>query len=255
MNLILKVAPALATMLVFLAAVQMLWFAGRLPITVAPPSAIIGALISGNGALWFHLQTTLVAALLGFAVCCAAAIILTLVAHFVPLLRDFINNLAVAIYALPLIALAPTLVIWFGTGPTVRVIIAALAGFYPVMVGCLQGLQATESAGRELMRVLAASPWQRFRLLELPTAMPFVFSGLKISAASAFLGAIVAEWTGAERGLGMFMAYALFSFNVPQVWAAMVVCVITALASYLAVAGIERVVVTWDVPEQARGAL
>jgi ABC-type nitrate/sulfonate/bicarbonate transport system permease component len=235
-----KSLPALTAITLFLCTVEALYAARLLPITISPPSSIAAAFASSYATIWFHLIPTLMAAVVGFVAAACTAVLLGLVAHFVSGTQRLITGLAVAVYALPLVALAPILVIWFGTGLAVRVIIAALAGFYPILVGCLQGWRAIEKNPSELMHVLAATRWQRFYLLEVPTALPFVFSGLKISAASAVLGAIVAEWTGAERGLGMFMAYALFSFNVPHVWLAMVVCVAAALGSYLLVAALEH---------------
>lgn len=235
-----RLLPAVVSIGMFLAFVQGLHAAGLLPVTVSPPSAIAAAFAAGYATIWFHLAPTLGAALLGFLAAACVAFALGLTAHFLSRTERLVTGVAVAVYALPLVALAPILVMWFGTGIIVRIIIAALAGFYPILVGCLQGWRAIEKNPTELLHVLAATRWQRFHLLELPTALPFIFSGLKISAASAVLGAVVAEWSGAERGLGMFMAYALFSFNVPNVWLAMVVCVTSALASYLLVALLER---------------
>jgi ABC-type nitrate/sulfonate/bicarbonate transport system permease component len=236
------VLPGLLSIAAFLCVVQALSFAKLLPITVSPPSAIAAAFAAGYGTVWYHLAPTMAAAAIGFLAAACFAFALGMVAHFASGTARVITGVAVAVYALPLVALAPILAMWFGTGLVVRVAIAALAGFYPILVGCLQGWRAVEKNSTELMHMLAASRFQRFRFLELPTALPFILSGLKISAASAVLGAIVAEWTGAERGLGMFMAYALFSFDVPNVWLAVVVCIAAALTSYGVVALLERLV-------------
>jgi ABC-type nitrate/sulfonate/bicarbonate transport system permease component len=184
----------------------------------------------------------------------AAAIGLATVATLVKLTKPAIYNLAVLTYSVPLLALSPILVVWFGNGPTARVVIAAVSGFFPILVGAMQGLAAVDSRQAELFHALAASPWQRFRLLALPSALGFIFSGLKISAASVVLGAIVAEWAGAERGLGVMMAYALYAFNVEQVWLTTVVTVACAAGCYGLVLGAERLIMPWHRPAMLPGS-
>lgn len=156
-----------------------------------------------------------------------------------------ILSIGVLIDCVPLIALAPIFVIWVGQGPVLYIMVSTISAFFPLLLGAIQGLKASDRNARELFHVIAASRWQRLRLLALPSSLPFVFAALKIAAPLALLGALIAEWMGAERGLGAMVLYALFSFNVPVVWLTILtVCAISALA-YGLIALIESRVVTW----------
>lgn len=229
---------------------------GQLPVSVPGPTEIWTAFAGDPGALWYHLWPTVLAATGGYAIAGAVAIGCAALAIAMPPVAPTIYNAAVVIYSIPLIALSPVLVTWMGTGAAVRVAIAALAGFFPILVGAIQGFRAVDRRAAELFQVLSARWWQRLTYLSLPSALPYLFSGLKVSAASAVLGAIVSEWAGAERGLGVMMAYALFSFDVPKVWLSLAVSAGLAMASYGLVSLAERAVVRWDTaatgPEPAR---
>ena len=139
-----------------------------------------------------------------------------------------IYNFGVTIHSIPIIATAPLLALWLGTGPQVQIAIAALASQFPMLVGTIQGLQAADARQRELMHVLAASRWQMLRYLLIPSALPYLFAGFKIAAPSAVLGAITAEWAGADQGVGAMMLYALFSYDTPKVWLSVVLTCLLA---------------------------
>ena len=231
-----------------LALVECLGWLALLPWSVPAPSAVFAQFMTDRDALLHHLAPTIRAALLGLSWAVVAAMVLATCALLVRGSEGILYNFAVGINAIPLIAAAPILVVWFGTGPETRIIVAALASFFPVLVGAIQGLRAIDRQHRELFHILSATRLERFIWLELPTALPYLFAGLKISAAGAVLGAIVSEWIGADRGLGMMMAYALFSANVPQVWLTMVVSVVIALSAYGVMSMLESRVVRWSPP-------
>jgi len=230
----------------FLLAVELAQHGGALPITIPAPSQVAVAFGRDFDTIFHHLVPTLRAAAVGFAVAVTAALALATLATLVRATKSAIYNFAVITYSIPLLALSPVLIVWLGNGPSARITIAALAGFFPVIVGAIQGLDAVDRRQNELFDILAASRLQRFWLLSVPSSLPFLFSGLKISAASAVLGAIVAEWAGAERGLGVMMAYALFAFNVEQVWLTVVTATLCAVVAYGAVQLLERVAVPWQ---------
>ncbi|WP_421996430.1 ABC transporter permease [Reyranella sp.] len=232
---------------VALLAVELTKRGGFLPVTIPAPSQVAASFAKNLDTVVYHLVPTLRAAAIGFLVAVAVALALATVATLVRFAKSPIYNIAVVTYSIPLLALSPVLVVWLGNGPAARITIAALAGFFPVIVGAIQGLDAIDRRQKELFDVLSASPLQRFWLLSVPSSLPFLFSGLKISAASAVLGAIVAEWAGAERGLGVMMAYALFAFNVEQVWLTVVTATLCAIVAYGVVQAVERLVVTWQV--------
>jgi NitT/TauT family transport system permease protein len=222
-----------------------------LPLSASSPAAIFEELRAESATLWSHAAPTISVAAQGYLVAVAVAVTLSLLTVLLPGLTESVLRVAVVTYSLPLIALAPILVVWLGIGTGVRVTIAAIAGFFPILVGCIQGFRRTDAGHDELFAQLASSRTDRFRLLVLPGSMPYVFAGLKISGAAAVLGAIIAEWTGAEVGLGVLMTLAMFSFDPPMVWLSMLASSALSLCFYGTVAGLERLVVRWDVDRDA----
>lgn len=230
---------------------ELLKHAGLLPPTIPAPREVFDVVWKDFGTLWYHLTATVQAAVAGFFLAATVSIALAATATLLPRAATIIYNGAIVTYSMPLIALAPILVVWFGTGIGPRVVVAALAAYFPILVGAMKGFAAADQKSRELFLALAANRLQLFTLLAFPSALPFLFSGLKIAAAGSILGAIVSEWVGAERGLGLMMAYALFAFNVPQVWLAILVAILLAIAAFVIVHLVDRMVVDW-VPSQAR---
>jgi NitT/TauT family transport system permease protein len=161
-------------------------------------------------------------------------------------LHSSIYNFSVTLNSIPIIATAPLLALWLGTGPQVQIVIAALACQFPMLVGTVQGLQAADTRQRELMHVLSASRLQTLRFLLIPSAVPYLFAGFKIAAPAAVLGAVTAEWAGAERGVGAMMLYALFSYDTPKVWLSVLLTCVLAAGGYGIVVLVERLVFHWD---------
>jgi NitT/TauT family transport system permease protein len=168
------------------------------------------------------------------------------VAVLVRTLHGSIYNFSVTLNSIPIIATAPLLALWLGTGPQVQIVIAALACQFPMLVGTVQGLQAADTRQRELMHVLSASRLQTLRFLLIPSAVPYLFAGFKIAAPAAVLGAVTAEWAGAERGVGAMMLYALFSYDTPKVWLSVLLTCVLAAGGYGIVVLVERLVFHWD---------
>lgn len=238
-------ALPLAVLTGIVVAMEIAKAAGALPITVPAPSQIAAVAPAQAADLWYHAVGTLRSALLGYAAAALCALALASVALGRPTTERPILSLGVLIDCVPLIALAPIFVIWIGQGPALHVTIAAISAFFPLLLGTVQGLKATDSNARELFHVIAATRWQRLRLLALPSALPYLFAALKIAAPLALLGALIAEWMGSERGLGAMIIYALFSFNVPVVWLTILtVCALSA-AAYGLIALAERRIVRW----------
>ncbi|MGE3619128.1 MAG: ABC transporter permease [Acidimicrobiia bacterium] len=227
---------------------------GWLPMSASSPSAIFAELRAEHSALWGHTSQTLSVTLKGYLVSMLVAFALAGLTAALPVLTEPLLRVAVVTYSLPLLALAPVLVVWLGTGDRVRITIAAIAGFFPIMVGCTAGFRAVDAGADELFRLLAARRSARFRRLVLPGALPYVFAGMKISAAAAVVGTIIAEWTGAERGLGVLMTLAMFAFDPPMVWLSLLTASSISIGLYFAVALVERLVVRWQVDRDAVAA-
>jgi NitT/TauT family transport system permease protein len=216
---------------------------GAMPVTIPAPSEVWARFAAAPNVVWYHAAPTLYSAASGYAAALAVSLGLAALATLFDRSRGTIYNAAVILHSIPLIALTPLLVIWLGAGFQTRAIIAAIACFFPMLVGAIQGFRATDPGARELFLVLAARPWQRFLWLAMPSALPFLFSGLKIAAPSAVLGTIIAEWAGADRGLGILMLHALFAFQPPQVWIGIIACCVLAVLAYASIALLERIAV------------
>jgi len=214
--------------------------------TVIPtPSAVIEALVTQPGAWWSNLLATGQAAVIGFLLGCTLAIAMALLALSYRPLEGAVLRIGLALYAAPIIVVAPLVVLWLGPGLQTRVAIAALACFFGILVNTIRGLRAVSRESRELLHVLAASPAQTFTKVRVPSALPYVLSALKVAAAAAVLGAIIGEWVGADRGLGVVLYYSLFQFEVARLWAAMVLCAALAMSGYALVGFAERRLLPW----------
>ncbi len=233
-------------LLLFAAIVALLeWLkdSGHLPITVPAPSQVAEAFLQSYGDLLYHMGPTVLGAVLGYALAISIALALAAIATSVRGAEPPIFRIGVAIDSIPLIALTPILMVWVGNGLSSRIAIATIASLFPLIVGSIRGFRAVEQNASELFHVLSASRGQAMVKLALPSALPYLFAAFKIAAPLAILGSLIAEWVSADRGLGIMMVYALFSFNVPLAWLTILaVCALAALA-YGLVAGIERLVV------------
>lgn len=227
---------------------------GGPPSSVAAPSEVWAEFTNDPGGLWFHVWPTLQAALIGLAYATIAAVTVSLLTALIPRTTGVVYNASVVTYSVPLIALAPVLLVWIGNGPPLRITIAAIASFFPIVVGCVQGFGSVDAGRDEMVQQLAASRTQRFRFLVLPESLPYVFAGLKVAAASAVLGAVIAEWSGADRGLGLAMISALSGYNPPGVWLTIVAATTLTLLLYGGVGVIEKLTVRWEYDKDAVAA-
>ena len=240
---LLHVAPPL----LFVGFIVAIWEAAKrlslLPITVPAPSEITVAFGRAYGDLFYHAQPTALSALMGFGLAAAIAFSLGAVALRAPRTEAAILKAGVLIDSVPLIALTPILMVWVGNGLTARIVIGTIAALLPLLVGVIQGFKAIDRSTEELFHVLAASPSQRLWKLALPSALPFIFSAFRVAAPLAVLGALIAEWVSADRGLGIMMTYAIFSFDVPLAWLTILAVSLMATFAYGLVALVERLVV------------
>jgi ABC-type nitrate/sulfonate/bicarbonate transport system permease component len=229
-------------LVVLIALLEILKRSGALPITVPAPSEVGAAFVDNIGDLGYHAVPTLLSALTGLCLSTVLAFSLAAAAVLWRSAEPGILRFGVMIDSMPLIALGPILVLWVGNGLAPRVILATMAPLFPLLVAMIQGFKAVDRDAADLFHLLAATRLQRLLKLALPSALPYIFAGLKIAAPLAVLGALIAEWIGADRGLGIMMIYALFSFNVPVAWVTILAVCAIAMAGYGLVALIERAV-------------
>ena len=229
-----------------LAVLELVQRLGLLSVIVPAPSRVLLEVALHPAMVVSSCAATLATAGIGYF---AALVITMLAAGLAVSVRAFygpVYNVGILLHSIPVIALAPLLGLWIGTGPTMRVVIAALACEFAMLVGMMQGLTAADKTQRELMHVLAASPWETLRYLLVPASLPYLFAGFKIGAPAAILGAITAEWAGADQGVGALMLSALFAFDTPKVWLSVLLTCVLAAGAYGIWAAVERWVVVWD---------
>ena len=181
----------------------------------------------------------LLGALLGFACACLFA--------SVPCLRRGALPIAASLNSIPIIAISPIAVLWLGFGQPSKIAVVAAMTFAPMVVNAFKGLYSIERQSLELMESLAASPWDQFVKLRLPHALPYVFSALKVGTTLAMIGALVAEFFNAERGLGVTLSNNIQVARMPLAWAAIVVAAALGLLLYGAVSLAERATIPWHV--------
>ena len=170
--------------------------------------------------------------------------------HLSPLARRISYPLVIASQTIPVIVIAPVLVVWFGFGIGPKVAIIALICFFPIAVNALDGLGTVPAEQRKLMRSLGAGRLRVLTMLEAPTALPFVLSGAKIAAAVAVIGAVFGEWAGANDGLGHLMLVDNAQLEVPRLFAAMVWLSAMAIALFALLSMLERRIAWWGAAER-----
>jgi len=220
------------------------------------PSDVWDALIDGwrSGLYTDHILSTVGATLAGFSVATLVAVGLAGIFTGVPRLERIFLPFIVAFQTLPKIAIAPIIVLWLGFGTRSKVVIIAAICFFPILVNTLQGLRLRDRERLELFQSLGASRWQLFRHLRVPDALPYIFAGLNIGLVFALIGAVIAEFLGSGSGLGVLLIQQQVAFNVPGMFAVLILLMIVGLALNALVRLAERKLLYWaaDLSEQSR---
>jgi putative hydroxymethylpyrimidine transport system permease protein len=217
---------------------------------VASPLETAEALYDEFGLLSDNALVTLVEVLLGLAVAVPLGVLLAVGMHLVRPLRDAAYPLLVASQAIPIVVLAPIFVLAFDYGIGPKIAIVALICFLPVTVNLLDGLRSVPPELLKLMRSLGASRLRSLRSVELPAALPYLFSGLKIAATVSVIGAVFGEWAGADEGLGRLVLLANNQLETPRVYAGTVLLTLMAVGLFLAVVAAERIACPWTRKEK-----
>jgi putative hydroxymethylpyrimidine transport system permease protein len=209
------------------------------------PTQVLDSLWTDRSLLAPDLATTTWEVLLGLAAALAAGAVLGIAMHVSPRARRALRPLVIGSQAVPIPVIAPLIILVLGFGMAPKVLLVALVCFFPVAINLYDGLRDTDADARKLLRSLDASRWQTLRMLELPSALPATFTGIKIAAAVAVIGAVFAEWSGSDAGLGHALLTANGQLATARAFAATLLLFLLAVALYGAFALLERRVVDW----------
>lgn len=216
-------------------------------VLLPPPSMIWGRIITSTHILWADFQQTFMkATLIGFALGCGSGFLVAILIDRSPFLQKGLLPVGNFVSALPIIGVAPIMVMWFGFDWPSKAAVVIIMTFFPMLVNTVSGLAASGSMERDLMRTYASSYWQTLFRLRLPMAAPFIFNALKINSTLAMIGAIVAEFFGTPTvGMGFRISTEVGRMNVDMVWAEIAVAALAGSVFYGVIVLIERAVTFW----------
>ena len=218
-----------------------------IPAYMIPTPASVGqALVKERARLVDNAIPTIMESLGGFALGNLVAIATAIAFVYNKALERALYPVAVAVRTLPIVAIAPILVLMLGNGYAPKVAIAALITFFPTLVNMVEGLESADPQAMELMHVLSASKAEVFRYVRWPSSLPYLFSAMRIASTSSVLGALVAEWIGTNKGLGYLIVLTTYDFRTALLYAAMVVTSAIALAFFFLVSILEWLLVRWE---------
>jgi NitT/TauT family transport system permease protein len=241
--------------LTILVAWEVITRAGNVPQVILPPPSMIGARIAASvpTLLADFQQTFLKAVLIGYALGCGLGFVVAILIDRSPFLKSGLLPLGNFVSALPIVGVAPIMVMWFGFDWPSKAAVVVIMTFFPMLVNTVAGLNASSAIERDLMRTYAASYWQTLMKLRLPAAGPFIFNALKINSTLALIGAIVAEFFGTPIvGMGFRISTEVGRMNVDMVWAEIAVAAVAGSVFYGVIVLIERGVTFWH--PSVRGA-
>ena len=219
------------------------------------PSEIGRELAASRGLLLGHTLVTLEEIVIGFMAALAAGLLLATGIAYSRVLERSVYPIVIASQTIPIIAIAPLLLIWVGYGLAPKVIVVALICFYPIAVNTVDGLKAVDPDMVNMIKTLGASRWQVFTKLQMPTAMPYMFSGIKVGISVSVIAAVIGEWVGASAGLGYLITYSQPLFLTARVFAAIVVLSAMGISLFLLASVVERMMLPWYYTEKRANSI
>ena len=220
------------------------------PYLIPAPLDVARAFVTDWQSLMEQAFPTLAATVLGFIASAIVGVPLAVLIVLSRTAKDYLYPLLVFSQSVPKVAIAPVFVVWFGFGLIPKVLTAFLLGFFPIVVGAVQGLTAVEPDLLDLARSMEATRWQSLRLISLPYASPAIFAGLKISVTLTVVGTVVGEFVGANAGLGVVLQRSIGNFELPLMFAALLVLAIMGVVLFWLVEWWERLAIPWHASQQ-----
>lgn len=241
--------PAVIAVIGLIAGWQLIVTVFGVPTYIAPsPIDVLAGFRDNAGILWLNFWPTLMEAIAGFLVGNTIAVLLAITFVHSRMAEKAFFPIAVFINTIPIIAVAPILVLIFGNGYTPKIVIAALICFFPTLVNMVRGLKAVSPATLDLMRVLSATQSEVFWKVRIQSSLPFLFAALKIASTTCVIGAIVGEWIGSSFGLGALIIEATYNFRSPLLYATVFMAAMLAVLLFTIVTVAERRLIHWKSP-------
>jgi len=209
------------------------------------PMAIGKSIFSDRSVLLFHAGITLSEAVCGFIIANLFGVAVGTLFAYSKTLKRGLYPFAIALKTTPIIAIAPLFILWFGNGPISKIAAAAIISFFPAVVNTTRGLKSVSQDSLDLFKSFSAKSYQLFMKLRFPTALPYIFSALKISSSLAVVGAIVGEFVGANKGMGYFIIINYYHFEIVKVFSGVVVVALTGILFFGVISMIEKKVIFW----------
>jgi ABC-type nitrate/sulfonate/bicarbonate transport system permease component len=220
---------------------------GFIPKFILPsPLDIIKTLIEILPAIKTDILVTLKEAGLGFGIAIAFSIVLAVLMDSIRVVKRAVYPLLVVSQTVPIIALAPLFVIWFGFGMLPKVIVVVLVCFFPIVVSLLDGLDSIDKDEINLLRSMGATKFQIFKLAKFPASMVNFFSGLRIAATYSIMGAVIGEWLGGSEGLGVYMIRVKHSYALDKFFAVIVIIVVLSMLLFKVISLLQYITMPWD---------
>lgn len=245
-------APLALIALVLVVWQAYVWISGIRPQVLPGPVRIVRESVQAADLIWQHSLVTMSEVAIGLAISISGALLLGLALDLWAPVRRAVYPIIVASQTVPIPVVAPLMIVWFGFGILPKIIVISLFTFVPIVLGFTAGLAAVDRQALDLMRTFRASRWQLYRHLKIPAALPDLFTGLRIGAIYAVIGAIFGELAGSIDGLGIFMEQSRLSFRLDLVFGAIFVSTLLSYLLFLAVVAAERLLAPWRFADRER---
>ncbi len=210
------------------------------------PGSVLATMLAAENGLLYHFGVTVLEAAGGLLLGTLAGFLLAVIFVHVPPIENALYPWVIVLQTVPLVAIAPMLVIWFGNGLLPRIAMSAIFAFFPILVNATRGLRQADPATLELLHSYAVTRWQLFRVLRLRNSLPFLFAGLKVGSTLAVIGAIVGEFAGAGQGLGFVITVSTYTMDTSRTFAAIAYASLLGISLYLLLLWLERRLVFWQ---------
>lgn len=238
--------PPLAAALIIGIAWEAITVGFAIPAYYIPsPTRIAQAFWSAPGLLLWHSGITLLEAVIGCTIGSFLGALLGTAFAYSRLLARGLLPFVIAANTIPVVAIAPIIILWFGHGIESKIAVTTFLSFFPLALNMMKGLQSYDRLIMDVFHVAAATPLQRFFKMRLPSALPYVFVGIKINVSFSIIGAIVAEFVQADRGLGFVIMTTYRSLNMPRLWAALIISALIGMIFFAIVSLVERYIIPW----------